>query len=220
MALLDFARGPALTFALVVFLIGTLWRLVGVLALPWRRIPSPPREGAPPAFLAALQGVFGKMVPHKTFMNGAGAFTIINGYVFHIGLAIVVFAFAPHILFIKHMFGVSWPALPSGLIYAVGALTTASLVAALAQRMTSPVLKVISRLDDYISWLMTFLPVVTGLLAVSHLGARYETLLAIHILSICAFFVWFPFGKLMHAFLFVVSRGATGVRFRHRGAEI
>lgn len=220
MSLLDFARGPALTIALAVFLIGTLWRLVAIFLLPWNRIPSPARENAPPAILAALQGVFGKMMPHKAFLSGAGAFTIINGYVFHIGLAVIVFAFAPHILFIKSLFGVSWPALPSGLIYAVGALTVASLIAALAQRLTSPVLRLISRVDDYISWLMTFLPVLTGLMAVSHLGARYETLLAIHILSICAFFVWFPFGKLMHAFLFVVSRGATGVRFRHRGAEI
>ena len=118
------------------------------------------------------------------------------------------------------MFGVSWPGLPNGLIFGIGALTAASLVAALAYRLTSPVLKLISRANDYISWFLTFLPVVTGLAAASHIGARYETLLALHILSICAFLIWFPFGKLMHAFLFVFSRGATGIRFRHRGAQL
>ena len=46
------------------------------------------------------------------------------------------------------------------------------------------------------------------------------TLLALHVLSICAFLIWFPFGKLMHAFLFVVSRGMTGVRLGQRGAEL
>ena len=94
------------------------------------------------------------------------------------------------------------------------------MLAALANRLSSPVLRLISRADDYISWLMTFLPVITGLLAVSHLGARYEVLIAIHILSVAAFLIWFPFGKLMHAFLFVFSRGMTGVRFGHRGAEL
>lgn len=219
MELLAFARGPALTFSLAIFVAGVLWRLVGVLALPPWRDFSPPREGAPPNWLAALQAIFGKMIPHRTFLK-AGPFTTVNGYVFHIGLAICVFAFGPHILFIKSLFGVGWPNLPSGVVVAVGALTAASLLAALAYRLTNPVLKLISRTNDYVSWLMTFLPVVTGLAAVTHFGARYETLLALHILSVCAFLVWFPFGKLMHAFLFVLSRGVTGVRFRHRGAQI
>jgi nitrate reductase gamma subunit len=219
MDLLAFARGPALTFALAVFVLGSLWRLIGILALPpWRDL-SPAREGAPPDWLAALQGIFGKMIPHKTFLKG-GMFAIVNGYVFHIGLAICVFAFAPHILFLKSLFGLSWPGLPNGLVFAVGALTAGSLLAALAYRLTSPVLKLISRGDDYVSWLLTFLPVITGLAAASHIGARYETLLALHVLSICAFLIWFPFGKLMHAVLFVFSRGATGIRFRHRGAQL
>ena len=34
MELLDFARGPALTVALAIFVLGTLWRLAGVLLLP------------------------------------------------------------------------------------------------------------------------------------------------------------------------------------------
>ena len=59
----------------------------------------------------------------------------------------------------------------------VGVVTAASLLVALAFRLTSPVLRLISRADDYISWLMTFLPVATGLLASAHLGLRYETLL-------------------------------------------
>ena len=69
-------------------------------------------------------------------------------------------------------------------------------------------------------WLMTFLPVATGLLAAAHLGLPYETLLTLHILSLCAFFIWFPFGKLMHAFLFVLSRGMTGIRLGQRGAAL
>jgi nitrate reductase gamma subunit len=219
MDLLSFARGPALTFAMAIFVIGVLWRLVGVLSLPAWRDDSPAREGASPAWLSALQAILGKMIPHKTFMKD-GMFTIVNGYVFHIGLAICVFAFAPHILFLKSLFGFDWPALPNGLIYAAGVITAGSLLAALVYRLANPVMKLISRGNDYISWTLTFLPVVTGLAASSHIGARYETLLALHFLSICVFLIWFPFGKLMHAFLFVFSRGATGIRFGRRGAQL
>lgn len=219
MELLQFARGPALTIALAVFLFGTLWRLVGVLLLERHRIQSAPRAGAPSVVTSALAGIFGKMWPHATFLKHS-LFSVLNGYLFHIGLAISVLLFAPHILFIKSISGLSWPALPSNLVYGIAVVTAVSLVAALIHRLTDPVMRLISRTDDYISWAMTFLPVVTGIAAVSHIGARYETLLAIHILTVCAFLIWFPFGKLMHAFLFVVTRGETGVRFKHRGADI
>ena len=219
MDLLDFARGPALQLSLAVFVFGAVWRLLGLLLLPWRQDRSAPRGNAPSFMMAALLGNVRKMWPHKTFVK-ASVFQFVNGYVFHLGLAIVVFLFAPHILFIKAMFGVTWPGLPSNLVYAIGAITAFSLVAGLVHRLTSPVLQLISRVDDYVSWLVTLLPVLTGLAAVIQVGARYETLLALHILSICLFFVWFPFGKLMHAFLFFFSRGATGIRLKHRGAQL
>ncbi len=219
MDLLEFARGPALQVSLAVFVFGVIWRLLGLLLLPWRKDHSAPREGAPAAIVSAIQGNIRKLWPHKTFVK-ASLFQFVNGYIFHIGLAVVVFLFAPHILFIKSLFGVTWPALPSNLIYAIGAVTVFSLVAGLVHRLTNPVLKLISRIDDYISWLITLLPVATGLLAIIQVGARYETLLALHILSVCLLFVWFPFGKLMHAFTFFLSRGATGIRLKHRGAQI
>ncbi len=44
--------------------------------------------------------------------------------------------------------------------------------------------------------------------------------LAVHLLSLELLLIWFPFGKLMHAFLFAFSRGATGIRFSHRGVKV
>ncbi|MBI5719533.1 MAG: nitrate reductase [Burkholderiales bacterium] len=218
MDLLDFARGPALTFAGAVFALGTLWRLVGVLMLPRLRDLSPARAGAPAPWQGALGTIARHMWPRREFLQTT-MFSTINGYVFHLGLAITVFGLAPHILFIRNFSGLGWPALPSTVVFAVGVVTLVSLCAALARRLTHPVLKLLSRSDDYLSWALTTLPVITGLLATAHLGGRYETLLAVHILSIAAFGVWFPFGKLMHAFLFALSRGATGMRFSHRGVK-
>jgi nitrate reductase gamma subunit len=56
------------------------------------------------------------------------------------------------------------------------------------------------------------------MMATAHMGPRYETMLAIHILSIALLLVWFPFSKLMHTFFFVVSRATTGGRFARRGS--
>lgn len=219
MELLDFARGPALRVAMAVFVLGTLWRLVAVLLLPRLRDRAPPREGAPGPVAGALATIVRRMWPRRAFVP-ATLFPIVNGYVFHVGLAVVVFGLAPHILFIRDLTGLHWPALPSNVVYGVGVITMASLLAALVRRWFHPVTRLLSGVSDYLSWLLTMLPVATGLAAVSHIGARYETLLALHVLSVALFLVWFPFGKLMHAFLFVFSRGATGIRFSRRGVAL
>ena len=221
MELLEFARGPAMNVAMTVFIFGVVWRLVALLALPYRGIKSRPREGVVPEgeISSGFKGVVRRMWPYPTFVKAA-LFSTVNGYVFHIGLAIIVFGFGPHILFFKNLIGLSWGNLPNNLVYAVGVLTVGSLVAALVHRLVDLPKRLISTFNDYFSWLVTFAPVVTGLLASAHLGARYETLLAVHILSIALFLIWFPFGKLMHSFLFAFSRGVTGIRMKHRGAQI
>ena len=219
MELLEFARGPALQIAIAVFVFGIVYRLVSLFAM-WRTRDS--SEGSSrerPAFVAAIREVIRRLWPQAAYKQRT-LFMLINGYVFHVGLAVIVFAFMPHIIFIKDLFGFSWPALPNNMIYAVGVITLVSMIAGLVMRFSNPAQRIISTFDDYFSWLVTFLPVLTGLIASSHLGARYETLLAIHILSIALFLIWFPFGKLMHFLLVFVTRSQTGAHLSHRGAQL
>ncbi len=216
MDLLDFARGPAINVAMAVMVFGVLWRLFAILFLGKPADRTVPRPGTPGPFMAGLREIGRRMVPHPTFAF-AERFAFVNGWVFHVGLAIVVFGFRPHMLFVKTLTGLSWPTLPSGLVYVVGAVTALSLAAALVKRMTSPVQRFISNADDYFSWFVTMAPVVTGLVAVGHVGARYETLLAIHILSVALLLIWLPFGKLFHAVLVFVSRATTGAFLARRG---
>lgn len=219
MSLLDLARGPALEAAFAVFAGGVAWRLLSLLLLPWARERSPARAAAPSAVVGAARGFVRHLWPHAPFVRSA-LFVILNGYVFHLGLAIIVFGLAQHILVLRALFGVSWPSVPSGVISAVSVVTLASLVVALARRLTSPVLRLLSTFNDYFSWLVTTLPVVTGLVAVGHLWAPYEKLLAVHLLSVALLLVWFPFGKLMHAFLVFLTRSETGILYSRRGAAL
>ena len=218
MTLLEFARGPAMQIALTVFVFGICYRLFS-LFLMWRTRDS--SEGSSrqrPAFMAAGREIIRRLWPQAAYKERT-MFALVNGYVFHLGLAIVVFGLMPHILFFKSLLGVSWPSLPSNLIFAVAVITVASMVAALVMRFTNPAQRIISTFDDYFSWLVTFLPVITGLVATSHLGARYETLMAIHLLSVALLLIWLPFGKLGHTFLVFITRGTTGMVFERRGAK-
>lgn len=227
MDLLSFARGPALTVALFVFVAGTLWRLVGVLRRPRMRDLSPPREGAPSNLVGALHAIVRGMWPRREF-GQAALVTSINGYVFHLGLALVFFGYAPHIAFIRRVTGLAWPALPDMVMYLAAGATIVSLLLALSLRLTDPVLRKISNADDTITWTITFLPLFTGMAVLSEPSAAilardhviYAGPLAVHLLTLELLLIWFPFGKLMHAFLFAFSRGATGMRFNHRGVRV
>lgn len=217
MELLEFARGDGLRIAVLIFAAGIIWRLIHLFLTVRKTDLSEARQGGERA--GGLRTIFSRFVHHDPFRERTRNGTII-AYAFHIGLAVIVLGGAPHILFIESFSGLSWPALPTMLVHVTAAITLAALIAAIFRRMLHPVLKMLSNFDDYFSWLITTLPVITGLLAVAHLGARYETLLALHILSFEAFLIWFPFGKLMHSVIVFGSRYTTGVTFTRRGARV
>jgi nitrate reductase gamma subunit len=127
--------------------------------------------------------------------------------------------FAPHILFFESVLGFGWPILQNSIILVTAAIALAILVALLIRRTTHPVQRIISNADDYISIIVVIVPLITGILAFAHLGARYETLLAVHLLSVEALFVWFPFGKLMHTALTFPSRYQAGSSFGRKGVR-
>jgi nitrate reductase gamma subunit len=210
MTLLDLARGPALEWSLIIFVGASLWRLVAVLLARRTRDLSEPRSHS--TLAGGARAVFSRFKPRPEFHAGAMS-TVILGYVMHIGLAIVVF------LFIDSLLGLSWPGISNDLVMFVGAITVAALIALLVRRLTVPVLKAISSLDDYVSWLLTLLPVVTGMMAYAHIGGPYQTVLAIHILSVEAMLIWFPFSKLFHAVMWIPSRAQIGAAFQRRGVK-
>ena len=229
MNLLDFARGPALQWSVVIFIVGVLWRLLGVFLLRTRKDHSEPRNDAA---WKGLRLIALRSWPRKEFLGGT-AFGEVMGYTFHIGFLLTLFFFVPHVLFfadisrglfgtdLHGLTGLSWPTLPNGVVMLLSAISIAALVAVLIHRLVNPVKRMISNFDDYFSWLVTIAPLATGMAAFAHLGGwPYERLLAVHLLSAELLLVWFPFGKLMHAFTIFAARGATGLIFERRGASL
>ncbi len=217
MDLVSFARGPAFKFALVVFCAGVVWRIVGFVLLRTHRNFNEPRHGWMKSMLSGLIAVGSRSWPHPEFIGRTGAGEAL-GYAYHIGLFVVILAFAPHVAFFGSLFGVTWPALPNGVITIFSVLTFTLLLAVLFRRLTHKVLRMLSNFDDYFSWFITTLVVVTGLMATAHFGGPYQTLLGIHILSFDALLIWFPFGKLMHAFYIFPSRAINGTLLSRKGA--
>lgn len=216
MDLLEFAKGPALQVAAYILVGGSIWRFVGIMLLKEKPDYSEPRQSA--GLMAALKVIYTRSFTAAPF-RPATMYPKMMAYVLHIGLFAVVFLFVPHIMFFQGFLGFDWPGLPNSMIFFFGVAAVVSGIALLIRRITNPVLRLISNFDDYFSWLVTILPIVTGLMMPVRLGVRFETLLAIHILSVAVLMIWLPFGKLGHTFLVFITRGTTGMVFERKGAK-
>lgn len=217
MTLLDFARGIGLQVAVLIMVGGLCWRVAGILLL--RRRPQHALSRAP--LMGRLQGaiamIFTRSLPRSTFWPRIRV-SVALSTVFHVGFLAIILGGAPHILVIHQITGLSWPNLPKGLVVVISGLTLAAMIALLIRRIVHPVMRLLSTVDDYLSWLMVFLPVLTGILLSGETVGSYETLLALHILSVELLMIWLPFGKLMHGVLVFASRGAMGFNFARKGA--
>lgn len=219
MNLLEFARGPAFEVALVVFVFGVCWRLAGVFLMYRRFDRSKPRQHALVA--GGLRAILMRSLPPHELEQKI-VFQHVSGYAWHLAFFVSVLFFAPHIPFFRQFLGFGWPTLPNTVALLSGAVALAILAALLWRRASHAVMRRISTLDDYLSIVLVILPLATGFMTYARvlpLGLRYETMLGVHVLSICALLVWFPFGKMMHLFLAFPARFQAGVLLKRKGVE-
>jgi hypothetical protein len=222
MTLLDFARGPGFFWAFMILIAGLAWRAAGLALFRWRRDLSKPRDGG---LLSPLVGgvrtvALRSVPPHELEKNIT--FQHFTGYAWHIGWFVTFLFLGAHLPFIRSILGFSWPNLPNGILLVITAVTLGILLTLYIRRLFHPVLRVITDMDDHISVLLTILPLVTGIAAFGHwspLGVRYETVLAIHLLSVEALMIWLPFGKIFHVVTGLVARFRLGAAFIRRGVR-
>ncbi len=214
--LLTWVRGPGLNIAIGVFLLGTIWRLFEIYSLGRKQdiAAARARAGA-----SGWHTIFRRSLPAPGLMQRS-PISYVGGYIFHVGLAIVVFLFAPHIMLVQGLTGLSWPGLPSPVIDGVTVITLAAMLVMLFDRINRPVKRFLSTFEDYATWALTFLPLLTGYLAVKHLLLPYTAMLAVHILSVELLLIVLPFCKLFHAVTVFGSRWYNGNINGRRGVPV
>ncbi len=216
MDLLEFANGPALNVAIAIFVLGVLWRLLFLLRMNKRVDKSEPRGGN--ETLGGLWMIASRSINHGPLTDRI-KLPVANAYLMHLVLAIVIFAAQAHIELIEESFGFGWPHMPELVVRISTFVLLATIAVTIYRRLRHPVLRLLSNFDDWFSLLITASVVATGLLAVL-VEEPNDNLIAVHVLSFDLLLIWFPFGKLMHAFLIFGSRYSTGVAFAHKGARL
>ena len=208
-------RGPALLGATIIFVLGIVVRLLEILL-----VGSKPNlaEARGSAVKGGLRTIVMRSIAERETLQRT-AFTEVTGWIFHLGFLITLFFYTPHILLFDQVFGVTWPALPTPVIDALSIVTIVTLLAVLIHRITNPVMRFLSRFQDYLVWFVTILPVLTGYIAFHRVGLTPPMLIAIHILSVELLMVVFPFTKLMHAFTLFMSRYYNGAIAGYKGVN-
>lgn len=211
--LLVWLRGSGLQIAIAVFCLGLVFRIVQNIVAGRARNLAVARGSQ---FVPGLRTIWQRSLPMPG-LSYRGYFTLIAGYIFHLGLFITLFFLSQHILLFKNLLGFSWPGLPPALIDITALLSIAALVAILFHRMLDPVLRQISDYQDYLAWLLTMLPLATGFMLLHAMGTSYQWSLSLHLLSVELLLIAIPFTKLSHTLSIFVSRWYNGAIAGYKG---
>jgi hypothetical protein len=211
MELLNWSRGPGLQIATFIFVLGILIRVFEIFLIGRKKDLSEKRQCS---MGAGLRTIVTRSVPPRGMWSH-----LVPGYIWHIGFLLVLLFFTPHILLLKDSFNLYWPGLPNSIIDFITITSIAAMAFTLLIRITDPVRRMLSTFNDYFSWLVTILPLVTGYMAFHRLGTEYTLMLALHILSVELLLIVFPFTKLTHAVTTIFSRWYNGDSFGRKGVQ-
>ncbi len=213
--LLYWLRGTGLQIAASVFVLGMIYRVLYPLLLGRKKNLAEPRgtEWGP-----GLRTIWRRSYALPE-LSPRGKLTVIAGYIFHLGFFITLFFLSQHIVMFRGILGFGWLALPRSVIDISAILALAALVALLVHRFMDPVKRMLSGFEDYLSWLLTFLPLLTGFMLLRQIGFDYIYLLIMHISSIELLLIAIPFTKLAHMLTTFSARWYNGAMAGYKGVK-
>ena len=215
MEFLLWTKGPLFDIALAIFAIGLAARLVEIFMLGRAHNYAEPRASEWPAGLRTM--LTRTVADPGTFQRAP--FNVVVGWIWHLGFLTALLFFVPHVELIRGVLGFAWPALPNPVVDFATAVTILALIATLVHRLTHPVKRHISTIEDYLVWAVVFMLVLTGYLAYHRLVEPYPLALGMHILSAEILLIILPFTKLTHIFTAFIARWYNGAAFGRKGVQ-
>lgn len=213
--LLNWARGPGLQLSIAILVLGLTYRVLQNYLIGRTKDLAKPRGSQ---WVPGMRTIWRRSFFHPG-MSYKGYFVLISGYAFHLGFLITLLFLDQHIDLFRSVLGFGWPGLPESLIDLSAVIGIAALIAVLIHRIMDPVRRMLSDFQDYFTWLVTILPLVTGYMLVNRIGMDYTQLLALHILSFELLLVVIPFTKLSHIVTIFISRWYNGAIAGYKGVQ-
>ena len=210
----EFARGPLVWIAFLVFFLGCLFRIVAIaLSAKKDKVVYPYLD-----FKSSLRSIIRWITPFATVnMRRRPLFTLVS-ILFHICLLSVPLFLSGHVVMFRNSWGAGWWSLPDGpatamtvYVVAVGALFA-------LRRIADPTVRFVTFLGDYVILALVLAPFVTGLMA-HYQVFDYKTIITLHIWTGALWLMAIPTTRLAHMFFFPLTRAYMGSEFGFRGAK-
>ena len=207
--LYNFIRGPLAWVAFIIFIGGSLYRLISMLRLA-RKKDIWVYEYTSLWF--ALRSILHWIIPFSNINSrGRPIFTIVT-FAFHICLLAVPIFLLAHIILWDESFNISWWNLPDSVADIMIIIVIACCGYFLWRRVTQPEAKFVTSGVDYVILAIVVAPFITGFLAY-HQWLGYKFWLILHILSGEIWLAAIPFTRLSHMLFFPLNRAYIGSEF-------
>ena len=208
MDLYEIVRGPLAWVALLVFFLGTIYRIVSMLIEARKDKVVYPYM----SLKYGLRSLMHWLIPFGSVnMRKRPVMTVVT-FVFHICLVLTPVFLLAHIVLVYESWQVQWWSLPEGVADVMSVLVVLACVFFLVRRIVSPEVQNVTFLSDYVLLALVALPFLTGFLAYHQLGP-YRPILILHILAGEILLVAIPFTRLSHMFFFFFTRAYMGSEF-------
>ncbi|MGW8320573.1 MAG: TmcC family electron transfer complex membrane anchor subunit [Thermodesulfobacteriota bacterium] len=208
MDLYEIVRGPLAWVALLVFFLGTGYRIVSMLVEARKDKVVYPYM----SLKYGLRSLMHWMIPFGSVnMRKRPVMTVVT-FVFHICLVLTPIFLLAHIVLVYESWQVQWCSLPERATDVMSVLVVLACVFFLVRRIVSPEVQNVTFLSDYVLLALVLLPFLTGFLAYHQMGP-YRPMLILHILTGEIMLVAIPFTRLSHMFFFFFTRAYMGSEF-------
>jgi nitrate reductase gamma subunit len=205
----DFIRGPLISIAFIIFILGLILQLVQFFKLTNRKEwVYPPLETKSEkktlkkfiiSCLVSLNGTLWKTDPLVTIVTS----------VFHVFLIGVPLFLLGHNILLDRSWGLSLWSLPESVTDVLTLIVLICLAFFLARRLFLARVRAITTLYDYVILLIAVAPFLTGYFAY-HQWFNYDTVMTLHILAGEVMLITIPFTKLGHMLFFFLYRFLIG----------
>ncbi|NVM21708.1 MAG: respiratory nitrate reductase subunit gamma [Desulfobacterales bacterium] len=207
--LYNFVRGPLAWVAFILFIGGSLYRLISMYKLA-RKKDVFVFEYTTLYF--ALRSILHWIIPFGNINSrNRPIFTIVT-FAFHICLLAVPIFLLAHIILWDESFNINWWSLPDGVADIMALIVVAGCGYFLWRRLTQPEAKFVTSAGDYVILAIVAAPFITGFLAY-HQWLGYKFWLILHILSGEIWLAAIPFTRLSHMLFFPLNRAYIGSEF-------
>lgn len=208
MDIYELVRGPLAWVALIVFVAGSLYRIISMLVTGKKEPVLFPAT----SFKGAVRSILHGLVPFgSTDMRRQPLFAIVT-VSFHLCVIILPLFLLAHIVLWYESWQILWWSLPDLLADLMAVWVILACIYFLGRRWAVPEVKKVTRPSDTLLPAIILLTFLTGFLAY-HQWGPYRPIMILHVLAGEILLIAIPFSKLGHMLFFMFSRAYMGAEF-------